>query len=310
MREEQFVIDEHGAEDELAYWENVFSNYASKGNKHLDVLLSPSMPLQQQFIDIIASYQRPDGHMIKVLDVGCGPLSVIGKSGPYEVDLVGIDPLSGTYQKILERHGLVSPHLSIAGMGEQIDTFFSAESVDFIHSRNALDHCEDPRVVIRNMITLAKPNSKIFINVCQNEGENASYSGFHRWNFDEVAGRIIIWNPGSVDFLDSVLGGLPYRYRRYAFRDDKVFPDQFDIVIHKNAPNELAMKEIRPGIRAMFSRRHAWVTIECESKVDSTLSWFVHGFRDKNLFTLRPYAGTSRKKGGPYYYLKVLQTKL
>jgi SAM-dependent methyltransferase len=249
-----FSVDLHGAEDEITYWSGVFKRYAEKGDRGIETLLSSEMPLQAEFREVLESYRNPEQDTLRVLDVGCGPLSVIGKLADFKLNITGVDPLADQYKALLSEHGLRPPHESLAGMGETLHTLFEPETFDFVHSSNALDHCEDPRVSISNMVRLAKPGTKIFINVYQNEAENAAYSGFHRWNFDELNGKIVVWNPGNIDFLDFIVDGLPYSYRCYHFRGNKKHPDQFDIIIHKCDFGHAAFKEVGPDVKAMFSR--------------------------------------------------------
>jgi SAM-dependent methyltransferase len=280
---EAFESNKYGIEDEMSYWRSIFEKHRKVPDQHISALLSDKSPLQSDFENILLGYINTDQSHIRVLDVGCGPLSVLGKSGRFSLEIVGIDPLADMYAELLAEQELIAPHKAINCLGENILDKFPPNSFDFVHSRNALDHCEDARVVIRNMIEVAKPGSKVFFNVCQNEAENAAYSGFHRWNFDEVAGRLFVWNPGSADLLDRIIDGLPYVYTRSFFRSDKSFKDQFDVIIHKNTDLMVKGKEVTPGVRACYSRRHGWVTIEADSPLDQAIALFVQGFVDNEM---------------------------
>jgi SAM-dependent methyltransferase len=297
MSELQNVIalNDPMAEDEISYWRSSFHRFRRVGDGHIENLLNPDLPLQKQFVDCIESYRHPSSEIVRILDVGCGPLSTLGKRASFEVEVVGIDPLAAQYSALLMECGVISPHRSVAGLGEELLQLFDKESFDFVHSRNALDHCNDPRIVISNMLKVAKPGAKIFINVCQNEAENAAYSGFHRWNFDDFHGRIIIWNPGNVVFLDQVIDGLPYEFDRTLFSAGRKFPDQLSITIHNVVLDRNAVQTIRGGISAEFSRKHGYVIVEIAPDADwsSGHSFFLHCFVNDNLTystTFRWYA--------------------
>src|SRR5690242_5490408 len=82
VRNEDVPSADHMAEEELVFWNGIFDRRAAKGDGYVDFLLDPAAPLQKEFEALIAGSQVPDNHVVKVLDVGSGPLSVLGKKAP------------------------------------------------------------------------------------------------------------------------------------------------------------------------------------------------------------------------------------
>ncbi len=47
---------------------------------------------------------------IRILDVGAGPLTVLGKRlTGVQIDITAVDPLAGDYGTLLQRHGIAPP---------------------------------------------------------------------------------------------------------------------------------------------------------------------------------------------------------
>jgi SAM-dependent methyltransferase len=267
------------ADDELQYWQGQFHAYKQSGDAYVDRLLNPQTPLDPRLERLIADTLPAAGATARILDVGCGPLSVLGKRASFPIELVGVDPLADDYKALLARAGLEPPHRSVAGMGETLDELFEPESFDFIYSRNALDHCENPMRVISNMMRLARAGAKILILVNQNEAENAAYSGFHRWNFDKLSNFVVVWNGGSARLLDEIIGGRPYSFTIEDHYPGKKFPGELEIVIHKNNTSPDRLERVAPGLAAAYSSKHGWVTLVADGSapIDENLSVFVHG---------------------------------
>jgi len=159
----------------------------------------------------------------RVLDVGAGPLSMMGYALPSmpgaRLELVPTDPLGDTYAKALLKAGVIPLVAVRTIMAEDLSKVFSecsqendnwARCFDLSTSRNALDHAKDPVECIRQMVLVTKPGHTIKIIGNTNEAENAMYAGFHQWNFANVEGRFTVWSrrtSGEVD-VATALGAL------------------------------------------------------------------------------------------------------
>ncbi|MBY0565185.1 MAG: methyltransferase domain-containing protein [Hyphomonadaceae bacterium] len=266
--------------DELAYWKRVFEKRQASGDPYIEHLLSPTSTLAEPVRSVFLSSHAGD-ESARVLDVGCGPLSVLGKKcGDVSLNIVGVDPLADAYRDLMREYGVEPPHRAIKGMAEDLNRLFAADSFHFVHSRNALDHCADAPLSIQNMLRVAKPGAKVFINVCQNEAENAAYSGFHRWNFDTQGEHVVVWNPGRIVFLDDIIGNLPYSFTiRDLPNSHRKYPREIEIVIHNVDFTGVKWVRASDSVEAAFSRKHGWAILRATGPIETGFSFFVHGLK-------------------------------
>lgn len=132
---------------------------------------------------------------IKILDVGAGPISKVGKLyNGKPIELVPIDPLALKYNKILSKNNLKPPVFTKYGYGEKLSILFKKDSFDLVHARNCLDHTKNPMQIIYEMLKVVKKDHYIYLNHYQNEGINANYYGLHQWNFTFKDNSFIIKN--------------------------------------------------------------------------------------------------------------------
>lgn len=136
--------------------------------------------------------------VIRILDVGAGPLTVLGSTHPTKtIEIVAVDPLAPRYDELLAEAAIDPPVRTQFCHGEKLLDTFSRESFDITHMRNALDHTYDPISVINNMLAVVRPGGFVILRHWVNEGERESYQGLHQWNLDAAGGRIVVWRPGE-----------------------------------------------------------------------------------------------------------------
>merc|ERR1712216_653830 len=83
-------------------------------------------------------------------------------------------------------------------MGE-LASYFAEDFFDISFSLNALDHAQDPMLVIRQMVIVTKPGHDVIIDGHSNEAVGEQYTGFHQWNNACDDGKFIIWSRGKLD---------------------------------------------------------------------------------------------------------------
>ena len=127
---------------EVAFWRSYY------GNKHRRKDLFRwslyDKPCHLDNFDIDRYVADLDTNQPKLLDVGCALSYMFGSriNGQYlNVDYV--DPLAPFYNKILRKYKIDRPEIKF-GMIESLTGSYAPDTVDFIHVRNALDHCSDP----------------------------------------------------------------------------------------------------------------------------------------------------------------------
>ena len=183
----------HQIEEEVEFWREFLMrkgepNYANGFRFRTDPD-SPLQPLVTETLDM------PPGSTVRILDVGAGPLTWLGKVWEgHSVEITATDALSEHYNSLLAEVGLIPLVRTIKADAERLTEVVSAGYFDLAHSRNALDHCYDPLEAIRQMAQAVKPGGKVLLQHVPNEGETQDYHGLHQWNFCAREGQFLIWN--------------------------------------------------------------------------------------------------------------------
>ncbi len=194
MNEEQ-VKESVLAKDEAAYWKGWMQSIATENRINWLQNQVNNRPLDS----LIEADLRDRAGLIRILDVGAGPLSVAGSvsSNPnLEIARDCSDPLGNVYTKLLNDNGISSPSY-ICKPAERLLDVVAPESYDYVFCRNALDHSYDCPSAIQDLITILKPGGVMRLRHYENEALYANYSGFHRWNFMETSGEGIIFSQSS-----------------------------------------------------------------------------------------------------------------
>ena len=189
---------------ETAFWDEFFAGIASHSERfsqwkdELRDKLDPEFSLQEDLRTLI---HVPDAAPVRILDVGAGPLTSVGKRWDgHEVMLFAIDPLAEEYAKIRLKHGIVAPVRTEFGHGEDVAEQFSANLFDLAHARNALDHAHDPVKCIRAMVTVVKPGACVVLAHAIREADAQKHYGLHQWNFYPEAG--CFWVEGGDEHVN------------------------------------------------------------------------------------------------------------
>lgn len=169
-------------------------------------------PLQPELAQLLP---MTTSKVCKVLDVGAGPLSKVGKThNGIAIELVPIDPLAKRYRALLESLDLAPKFWTHVGLGERLSLQLSADYFDLVHARNCIDHCLDPIKVIREAIKVLKPKLFFYMNYYQNEGVAAKNYGLHQWNFDVINGCFtIIDRFGNIINVNERINDIAQVYR-------------------------------------------------------------------------------------------------
>jgi SAM-dependent methyltransferase len=208
---------ESGLTEEVDFWTRWLAGKTEYGEDRT-LRLTPNRELPWWVIEKLPADQAK----VRILDVGAGPVAAFGdRWDGHEVELVPIDPLAETFDRILEANDLTPPVRTLKGFGEKLVEQFGENSFDFAYACNCLDHSLDPIQCYQQMLEVLRPGRALVTYHAPNEAEHQGYDGLHQWNFEmrEVDGekRVIVWNRDfEADLVDSLegLGGWSVKDER------------------------------------------------------------------------------------------------
>ena len=183
---------------EVGFWEDYLKSRGKScgAEAEFQFRTDPKSPMQPWLHDLL---NCPEGTQVRVLDVGAGPLTWVGKKWPgREVEIIAIDPLADSYNEIMQRCGVVPPVHTQKGDGEEVVKLFGRDRFDLAFARNCLDHAYDARQAVTNMIEATRPGGIIFLWHAEDEAESLQYDGLHQWNFRLKNGELLVWNGNRV----------------------------------------------------------------------------------------------------------------
>jgi SAM-dependent methyltransferase len=143
---------------------------------------------------------------ISILDVGAGPLTAVGHVFPgKEISVVATDPLADRYMEIMRSCGVTPLVVPIPCSGEELRTQLAGQRFDVAYCQNALDHSNDPMMILENMLGLITPTGRVALNHFRNVGEHNGYMGLHFWNIDLQNGSLVFWNRETKNDVSALL---------------------------------------------------------------------------------------------------------
>lgn len=130
--------------------------------------------------------QEREGRPLEALDIGCGPISVL-RWGVLRglMSVTGINPLLDMYHIILERHGLsglpgISCQREICIPAEELSQYVAPGSYDLAFSRNAVDHVEDPPLLVRQVGACLRSGGVFVLEFNTREGTRQNWAQLHQ----------------------------------------------------------------------------------------------------------------------------------
>jgi len=180
-----------GLPEEVVFWEQALMD--PQKNWRIDEFqqrTDPQLPLQD---DLRFLLEKNTGNVIRILDVGSGPLTRLGKRWDDKlIEITATDPLADEYNKIFGNLGIVPLVAPVKIKGEELSSAFQSNYFDLAYASNSLDHAINPLEVIRQMISLVKLGSSVYLWHFVDSGINERYKGLHQWNFSRSHQDLII----------------------------------------------------------------------------------------------------------------------
>jgi SAM-dependent methyltransferase len=175
--------------DEVAFWRRWLTD--PEFGPHRDYRMNSCRLLFADMVQLLP----PNQAVYSILDVGSGPVSILGTLIPGKhVNLFMVDSLADEYSQILDELNVRDAIRAIKVDGENLTTVFPRAFFDLVVCANALDHCYDPLVVIREMVAVCRPGGYVHLSHLDNEAEHERYTGLHQWNLTVDEGRFILWS--------------------------------------------------------------------------------------------------------------------
>lgn len=131
---------------------------------------------------------------LRVLDVGCGPCSVLSHGhlqGQFE--LSGVDPLADDYRELVRAQGLSTVGSLQKGFGESLSSLFPADSFDLVFCCNALDHSQSPGKTLAEMCHVLRPGGTLYLQGYSREGSANHFHGLHQHDLFMLSGGRLVW---------------------------------------------------------------------------------------------------------------------
>jgi len=181
----------NGLRKEVVFWDGWIKTAAHKYN-----IDRPVIPYFRNFIT-----GSPDE---KILDVGCGAVGCGTMFNGIKMNITGADYLADEYHKSFNSIGM-APIFKIEKQDMACMTY-PDNTFDFVHCRNALDHCYDPYNSIKEMIRVCKPRGWVHLVHFVNVAKTSFYGGLHVWNICKSSRSknpdCLFWNRNSeITFL-------------------------------------------------------------------------------------------------------------
>ena len=188
---------------EVSFWANWLATKGGNYPAFYAERLDPDLPLQSNVAELI---EVPAGATVRLLDVGAGPLTFLGRKNPtWHLEITAVDALAEQYSALLDDAGVIPPVRTQSCESERLTEVFAPNSFDVVFARNTLDHSYDPVGAITQMVACAKPGAVVFIMHHRNTAEDENYHGMHQWNFEANDGTLTVWRPGRRADIGEVL---------------------------------------------------------------------------------------------------------
>ena len=208
-----------GVRLEILYWRRWLAKRGGKLSGLYRSQLDPRAPLSDFHRRFIDRLPQPK---VKILDVGAGPMTGLGKVHPSkEIEITATDVLAGEYARELSARGLTPPVPTIYADAENLTEIFAENFFDYVTANNSIDHCRNPLKALLEMIRVVKAGSFVSVRHRENEASRTNYLGLHEWNFKLEGQTPVLWRAGEEIDISKALAG---------FGEVTVIPEQGHVV--------------------------------------------------------------------------------
>jgi ubiquinone/menaquinone biosynthesis C-methylase UbiE len=141
---------------------------------------------------------------VLILDAGSGPFTTLGAEvDDIFVDIVACDILADEYIAMMEARDILPWNLVEQ---ENMECLSYGDGIfDIVHCQNALDHTENPREALKEMLRVCKRDGWIYLKHYPNVGDRHNYTGSHHWNLCVFEGDCKVWNREEEFLMSEIL---------------------------------------------------------------------------------------------------------
>lgn len=167
-----------GIDNEIAFWSKWLETKGGAWPEDFAFRTNPDTEILEWMAGLLKGIRDP-----KILDVGAGPMTVLGKKmNGTPLDITAVDALGDLYGRLNFPAGL--PLIKTRQCeSECLTTMFPENAFDLTYAKNTLDHSYNPVEAFRQMIAVTKPGGYVATEHAANEALNENWEGFHQWNF-------------------------------------------------------------------------------------------------------------------------------
>jgi len=160
---------------EVQFWHRFLETHGARYPGSYDQRLDPALPLQDESAALI---EAPEGATVRLLDVGAGPLTFLGRTHPgWTLEVTAVDALGEQYAKLMDEFALTPPVVTQPCETEKLTTLLPPGHFDLVAARNTLDHSYDPVLAISEMARCTRPGAPLLLIHHRNTAEDESYHG-------------------------------------------------------------------------------------------------------------------------------------
>jgi len=193
-------------QEELDWWRGFLTT--GRWREHADPRPLPGLSWMEHRRSVMgrweAEFDLPLARLIgqgdRVLDLGCGPYSLVRRGR-----VIGVDPLAGRYGELVDLSADDGVDY-VAAAGESLP--FADEAFDVVWSRNVIDHVRDPAAFAAEAMRVLRPGGRLLLTFdVVSEGGVAHPHGYidETWVRRHAPGRIVqTWRWPSDEMMVTV----------------------------------------------------------------------------------------------------------
>lgn len=170
---------EAGIQSEIRHWDKWLGTKGLDSPEDFNLRLDPDSVLQPEFAALLPAQDEAS-----ILDVGAGPLTLIGKKcAGKRITITAVDLLADEYDRLLDRNHIRPVVRTLKVDAEKLADRFPQNTFDLACALNSIDHVYDPEKAILQMLKVVKIGAYVFLRHTLNEADHRNYLGLHQSNF-------------------------------------------------------------------------------------------------------------------------------